>query len=130
MSATSTQAKKRLRKAIAELFKAANVEELVAAGRTPFFAPALVRGPGVEFSAFVREVSPLGAGLLHFTHLEPGEVNLMFRKGSGGLLTLRIDIMWCDDWGEGWLASGGRFLDVVKPSRFANWPRFTRRGTA
>jgi hypothetical protein len=87
-----------------------------AASRAPYFGPVAVGLHGSEFpqfSAFARDISPLGVGLLHIMPLECGEVVVTFRREGEPPLALRTQIMWCDDCGEGWYISGGRFLDVV-----------------
>ncbi|HUY89875.1 MAG TPA: PilZ domain-containing protein [Pirellulales bacterium] len=89
-----------------------------AASRLPFFGPVSVGLHGAEFprfSAFARDISPLGVGLLHIMPLECGEVVVTLRREGEAPLALRTQIMWCEDCGEGWYASGGRFLDVVEP---------------
>jgi hypothetical protein len=83
--------------------------------RAPFFGPVTISVSGEEsprFSAFARDVSPLGVGLLHIMPLEPGPVVVTLRGASGDELSLRTQIMWCKSAGEGWYMSGGRFLDI------------------
>ena len=89
-----------------------------AATRSPFFGPVDIGFDGAEFprfSAFARDISPLGVGLLHLMPLECGEVVVTLRREGQAPLALRTQIIWCEDCGEGWYASGGRFLDVVAP---------------
>lgn len=91
-----------------------------AASRSPFFGPVTIGLHGAEypkFSAFARDLSPLGIGLLHIMPLERGEVIVTLRREGEPPLALRTQIMWCEDCGDGWYVSGGRFLDVFEPAR-------------
>lgn len=86
--------------------------------RLPFFGPVTITLDDEafpRFSAFARDISHLGVGLLHIMPLECGEVIVNIRQGEGEKpVALRTQIMWCEDCGEGWYISGGRFLDVVE----------------
>ena len=85
--------------------------------RSPYFGPVLITltdEPFPQFSAFARDLSPVGIGLLHIMPLERGEVRIAIRNAAEDPLVLRTQIMWCEDCGEGWYISGGRFLDVVR----------------
>jgi hypothetical protein len=87
--------------------------------RSPFFGPVTISLGGEDvprFSAFARDISPLGIGLLHIMPLEPGQVIVTLRGASGDKLSLRTQIIWCESAGEGWYTSGGRFLDVFERS--------------
>jgi hypothetical protein len=66
----------------------------------------------VSFSAFARDISPGGVGLVHLMPLDKGEVVIGLTLPSGKHLSLRTEICWCRDYGNGWYASGGRFLAV------------------
>ena len=82
--------------------------------RHPFFSPVSVTTCGGTkcWSAFAREISRSGIGLLHNMPLEPSEV--MLTIGAGEAATrFRTELIWCRPCGEGWYLSGGRFLDVV-----------------
>jgi hypothetical protein len=83
--------------------------------RVPFFRPVLV-GLGDDapprFSAFCRDLSLYGIGLLHIMPLHCREVVVRFSSRSGEPTDLRVRIDWCQDCGEGWYMSGGRLLDV------------------
>lgn len=87
-----------------------------AATRSPFFGPVTIGLNGAEFpqfSAFARDISHLGVGLLHIMPLECGEVLVTIRREGEAPLALRTQIIWCEDCGEGWYISGGRFIDVA-----------------
>lgn len=112
---------KRVREAINRLLGSSRPEpgaERRAAIRSPFFGPVTITLDNDEFpqfSAFARDISHLGVGLLHIMPLECGEVIVSIRSGEGEEpLALRTQIMWCEDCGEGWYISGGRFLDVAE----------------
>jgi hypothetical protein len=89
------------------------------AARTPCFVSVTISLAGEEvprFSAFARDISPLGIGLLHIMPLEPGQMVVCLRSAAGETLSLRTQIVWCKPAGDGWYTSGGRFLDVFPRS--------------
>ncbi len=71
-----------------------------------------------QVSALSRDLSPFGIGLLHTIPLDPQEVVVHVPLGHGGKLHLRVKIKWCDELGEGYYVSGGRFLGVASPSEY------------
>jgi hypothetical protein len=84
--------------------------------RLPYYGPvsvALEIPNSASLSAFAREVSEGGIGLIHVMPLKEVEVVIRLPLPSGRLAALRTQIVWCRDYGNGWHASGGRFLDVV-----------------
>jgi hypothetical protein len=84
--------------------------------RLPYFGPVSVglpAAPEVNFSAFARDLSLVGIGLIHLMPLDPGEVLVSLPLPSGRLVHLRTEILWCRDYNDGWFASGGQFQDVV-----------------
>ena len=83
--------------------------------RHSFFCPVAVtvqNDARRSFSAFSRDISPEGIGLLHNMPLPAGEVTITIPTRSAGLRRLRTEIVWCRPCGEGWFLSGGRFLGV------------------
>jgi hypothetical protein len=80
--------------------------------RTPFFHPATIELEGCPFPAYTRDLAPPGIGLLHRIPLDRGEITVAI-PWVGGTLRQRTLIVWCRDVGEGWYASGGRFLDAL-----------------
>jgi hypothetical protein len=85
------------------------------ADRVPFFRPVLIGlhdGELPRFSAFSRDLSVQSIGLLHIMPLECGEVVVRILSETGEATDLRVYIEWCQDCGEGWYMSGGRFLDA------------------
>jgi hypothetical protein len=105
--------------AIGNLLKEARSYEKVerrAETRHPFFRPVsiqLAADPRRLVSAFAREISPGGIGLLHSLHIEPGEATLSISRPDGQPLCVRAEILWCRPCGEGWYLSGGRFSEIV-----------------
>jgi hypothetical protein len=75
----------------------------------------LCGAPDPKLSAFARDISPLGIGLVHTRPIESGEVIVTLDLPSGGSVRLRTEIIWCKSFGDGWYASGGRFIDVLPP---------------
>jgi hypothetical protein len=85
------------------------------AERTPFFGPAQIElDNGDVHSGFTRDLSTPGIGLLHPMAIEPGEITVHIPLQSG-TLSQRTLILWCQDVGDGWYASGGRFVDAFAP---------------
>ena len=80
--------------------------------RTPFFHPVMIEVGGRQFPAYTRDLAPPGIGLLHRFPLDLGEITVEI-PCVGGTLSQRTLIVWCRDVGEGWHASGGRFLDPL-----------------
>ena len=104
---------------VAQLLEATRMQERLerrSESRHPFFCPvAILSDHGKNWSAFAREISRSGIGLLHNMPLEPGEVTLQISIPSGPK-KFRTQIVWCRPSGEGWYLSGGRFLDVEAES--------------
>lgn len=87
--------------------------------RVPSFGPVTIgfdHVPGVHFSAYTRDMSVDGIGLLHVMPVPPGEVTLRIPRGADKTLVIRTQILWCKGCGEGWYVSGGRFLGLVDES--------------
>ena len=83
--------------------------------RYPFFCHThitLQDGLDRQFTAFSREISLSGVGLLHNMPLERQEVVIAFNRQDGAPIHLRAEIVWCRPCGEGWYLSGGKFLDA------------------
>ncbi|MEZ6102525.1 MAG: hypothetical protein R3E01_26590 [Pirellulaceae bacterium] len=82
-------------------------------GRQPFFHPTsmyLPSQPLRRYSAFTRDVSEQGIGLLHAMPLEPGRITLETYLGEGKCIKNRVEITWCLPCGDGWFISGGAFV--------------------
>jgi hypothetical protein len=85
------------------------------AERTPFFGRAKIELDNRQYHpAFTRDISAPGIGLLHRVPIDPGEITVHIPFPSG-TLAQRTLIVWCRDVGDGWYASGGRFLDALAP---------------
>jgi hypothetical protein len=87
--------------------------------RVPFFRPVYIGKMGEEprFSAFTRDISPRSIGLLHVMPLECGKVIIRIPSEPNRCADLRAQIEWCNDCGEGWYISGGRFLGLAQPQQ-------------
>jgi hypothetical protein len=110
--------RKRVREIVHQLLEEARAQELTdrrAEIRHPFFAPVDVRINDTHLSAFAREISPLGIGLLHNAPLAPETVMLRLRGPGGTTLAIQTQILWCKPCGEGWYLSGGRFVQMLEP---------------
>jgi hypothetical protein len=83
--------------------------------RYPFSRPVtvLLDEHGCQLSAFAREISRGGIGLLHHQPLEPGETVIVLEGEDGTPLRLRTRIVWSRACGQGWHMSGGKFLALL-----------------
>jgi hypothetical protein len=112
-------AERQVEQAVLRLLNAARSEEHVerrGEPRHPFFRPVsvIVESPQRrQFSAFSREISKCGIGLLHNMPLDASEVTLAILGPVGEVCRFKTQIIWCRPCGEGWYLSGGRFLDVL-----------------
>jgi hypothetical protein len=101
-------------KVIAELVieaREADQEERRQAVRYPFFRPVTIRTDMFrKHSAFTREISADGIGLLHRVEFRPGKVDVLISTAGGATARLRVHILWSKPCGEGWFISGGRFI--------------------
>lgn len=81
--------------------------------RHPLFAPVTLRPvdmTSAHISAFSREISQGGVGLLHYLPLKSGAIyRLSMQQGDAQLETL-AEVVWCRAAGEGWYMSGCRFV--------------------
>ena len=83
--------------------------------RHPLFAPAMVFAideSGRMMSAFSREISCGGIGLLHTTPVERGQVRKVAITVEGIRVFKIAEAVWCKPVGEGWFLSGWRFVRV------------------
>ena len=88
--------------------------------RQPFFRPVTltaVEGEWQQCSAFSRDISPQGIGLLSNVPVERRECILTIPRKSGAPVHLRAEMLWCAHCGDGWYVSGGRFLGEVAITR-------------
>jgi hypothetical protein len=119
-------AERQIEQAVLRLLSAARSEEQIerrGEPRHPFFRPVslLFEGPPRrQFSAFSREISKTGIGLLHNMPLQQGEVTLAIMGPVGEVCRFRTQIVWCRPCGEGWYLSGARFSEVIAPPQASN----------
>ena len=79
--------------------------------RYPFFRAASIgTGAGNRYSAFSRDISASGIGLLHNMELPLGEVEISTTTRGGYSARIRTQIVQCRLCGEGWYMSGGQFV--------------------
>ena len=78
--------------------------------RYPFFAASIGTGAGNRYSAFSRDISASGIGLLHNMELPLGEVEISTTTRGGYSARIRTQIVQCRLCGEGWYMSGGQFV--------------------
>jgi hypothetical protein len=81
--------------------------------RHPCFMSAILKpvdAPQTQVSIFTREISRSGIGLLHFVRFEPGTLyRLEWPRQELGS-DLLVEVLWCEPSGDGWYASGCRFV--------------------
>jgi hypothetical protein len=86
--------------------------------RYAFFRPVSIElDDGHVYSAFTREISETGIGLVHNMPLGEGEVEVSVRSDCGYSIRVRTQIIWCVSCGEGWYISGGRFSGIASIGR-------------
>ena len=82
--------------------------------RYAFFRPVTIElDNGPNYSAFTREISETGMGLIHKMNLDEGEVEISIRSDSGYSIRVRTQIVWCESCGDGWYISGGQFVGIA-----------------
>lgn len=89
-------------------------EERRKQGRHPYFHPITIQlkdSPEL-YSAFARDVSQTGLGLLHWMPIPPQIIRVILELHDGTTIRVGVKISWCSAWGKGWYISGGRFVDV------------------
>ena len=82
--------------------------------RHAFFRPVTIEvDDGHQYSAFSREISSSGIGLIHNVDLPAGDVEITISSEQGYSIRVRTNIMWCQPCGEGWYISGGKFVGIA-----------------
>jgi len=83
--------------------------------RYPFFRAVtfVADADGRNYSAFTRDISRSGIGLLHNMRLHMGAATLTIPSEQSGPTRARIDIVWCRPCGEGWYVSGAEFIGLA-----------------
>ncbi len=82
--------------------------------RYPFFRPVSIElDDGQKYSAFTREISEVGIGLIHNMDLNESEVEISVHSDCGYSIRVRTRIVWCAACGEGWYISGGKFAGIA-----------------
>jgi hypothetical protein len=81
--------------------------------RYSFFRPVTISIAANSFTAFSREVSEVGIGLMHNMRLSPGEVEVSIPTDQGYSVRIRTDVLWCSPIGDGWFISGGKFISIT-----------------
>lgn len=82
--------------------------------RFAFFRPVSIKfDDGHCLSAFSREISASGIGLIQNAPLANGEVEISISHEQGYAIRVRTQIVWCQPCGEGWYISGGRFIGIA-----------------
>lgn len=66
-------------------------------------------------TAYARDISPSGVGLLHDQPINSNRVLLSFELLGGKTLSLVVQLTWCRYLGDFWHSSGGRPVCLVMP---------------
>jgi hypothetical protein len=83
--------------------------------RYSFFRRVSIHAEGKSLcTAFTREISTVGIGLLHNIELVPSEIEITIPSKRGHSVRVRTRIVWCHPCGEGWYISGGDFLGITR----------------
>lgn len=78
--------------------------------RFPFFRQASIHLDGQCYSAYTRNISQSGIGLMHTLDLPPSDVELTIMVSLNRFLKLRARIERCESCGDGLFISGLVFL--------------------
>jgi hypothetical protein len=82
--------------------------------RFAFFRPVTIyTANGSVLAAFSREISESGIGLVHNRALPVGEVELQISHEQGYFIRVRTRILWCQECGQGWFITGGKFVGAA-----------------
>jgi hypothetical protein len=82
--------------------------------RIPLFRPISIRMDGHDYSAFTRDVSDSGIGLVHNFKVKLDEVEISIPSKHGWFVRVRTQIVWCRNCDEEWYVSGGRFIGLTR----------------
>ena len=81
--------------------------------RYPFFHATTIRGGhGTEQTAFCRDISRSGIGLLHRQPIELGRAVLNIADSEGDDQEVSLDVRWCQPAAQDWYLSGAQFAHV------------------
>ena len=81
--------------------------------RYPLFQPVSLRRGLQCLSAFSRDISEIGIGLLHDMPIG-GEYIIAICDGFGVEYELAGEVLWCRPCGQGWYISGIRFCRLLR----------------
>ena len=77
--------------------------------RYPLFRPVSLELNNRCYSAYTREITNTGVGLLHNFKLPLGDLEINFSNDLENI-SLPTRIVWCKSCGQGWYISGGEFI--------------------
>ncbi len=96
------------------------------ASRLPFHPQVQVQLPaangslsteegGATFTAYIREISGGGVGLIHKEPIPTGRVMLTFKLSSGETISILAELLWRRSQPDGKYSSGGKLIEVMTP---------------
>ena len=92
--------------------RAADKDERRQSQRFPFFQPVTITAEHsrpVALSAFSRDISESGMGLLLYWPLKPGSANLVIYFDQEDPVSVTGYVTWCRPCGQGWYTAGISF---------------------
>jgi hypothetical protein len=108
----SLDERKRSRSPLAYLFGGSTFREHRSEIRYPSISRVSIRtldGSGITWSAFSRDASHSGIGLLHTMPLKRGDVYEISVQGQDIQVRRKAEVAWCQSIGTGWFCSGWRY---------------------
>ena len=113
--APKSDSKLRVRMALRELLT--DKREQRRERRIPYLASVSITPfgvPGERISAFVRDLSPGGIGLVYLTPMQTDEVVVKLQLPRDRMVAMVTQVVWRREFADGWFACGGRFLDALE----------------
>lgn len=83
--------------------------------RFPFFQPVTITAEHdrpVSLSAFSRDISECGMGLLLYWPLKRGAAHMIIHLSETDEISVAGEVCWCHPCGQGWYTAGIRFSDA------------------
>ncbi len=93
-----------------------NMKERRSIMRQPCFRPATIMLNQLQTTpctAFVRDISEIGIGLVHDFSATIGQLGYIgVHRVWDDPVVFRCEVRWCEKWGNGWFLSGWKILSI------------------
>ena len=112
MSCNETVVQQKAIRALVDKARAVDKEDRRQDQRFPFFQPVTITAEHsrpVALSAFSRDISESGIGLLLYWPLKPGSANLVIHFDQDEPISVFGYVTWCRPCGQGWYVAGISF---------------------